>query len=46
MEIFHRPPTAKGSAATFTGDVWVDGVYAGPLAVGGRRKISMAATPR
>ena len=30
MEIFHRPPTAKGPAATFTGDVWVDGVYAGP----------------
>ena len=29
MEIFHRPPTAKGPAATFTGDVWVDGVYAG-----------------
>ena len=30
MEIFHRPPTAKGPAATFTGAVWVDGVYAGP----------------
>jgi len=30
MEIFHRPPTAKGAAATFTGDVWVDGVYVGP----------------
>ena len=30
MEILHRPPTAKGPAATFTGDVWVDGVYAGP----------------
>jgi quercetin dioxygenase-like cupin family protein len=30
VEIFHRPPTAKGPAATFTGDVWVDGVYAGP----------------
>ena len=30
METFHRPPTAKGLAATFTGDVWVDGVYAGP----------------
>ena len=30
MEIHHRPPTAKGPAATFTGDVWVDGVYAGP----------------
>ena len=30
MEIFKRPPTAKGPAATFTGDVWVDGIYAGP----------------
>jgi len=30
MEIFNRPPTAKGPAATFTGDVWADGVYAGP----------------
>ncbi|MEY9842568.1 cupin domain-containing protein [Streptacidiphilus sp. EB103A] len=30
MEIFHRPPTAKGPAATFTGDVWVDGIYACP----------------
>ena len=30
MEIFNRPPTAKGPAATFTGDVWVDGIYAGP----------------
>jgi quercetin dioxygenase-like cupin family protein len=30
MEIFTRPPTAKGPAATFTGDVWVDGLYAGP----------------
>jgi quercetin dioxygenase-like cupin family protein len=30
MEMFHRPPTAKGPAATFTGDVWVDGLYAGP----------------
>jgi len=30
MEIFTRPPTSKGPAATFTGDVWVDGVYAGP----------------
>ncbi|WP_323187023.1 hypothetical protein [Streptomyces sp. NBC_00365] len=28
MEIFHRPPTAKGPAATFTGDVWVAGIYA------------------
>jgi quercetin dioxygenase-like cupin family protein len=30
MEIFHRPPTAKGPDATVTGDVWVDGIYAGP----------------
>ena len=30
MEIFTRPPTARGPAATFTGDVWVDGIYAGP----------------
>ena len=30
MEIFTRPPTAQGPAATFTGDVWVDGLYAGP----------------
>ena len=30
MEIFHRPPTAKGPAATFAGDVWVDSIYAGP----------------
>jgi quercetin dioxygenase-like cupin family protein len=30
MKIFHRPPTARGPAATFTGDVWVDGLYAGP----------------
>jgi quercetin dioxygenase-like cupin family protein len=29
MELFNRPPTEKGSAATFTGDVWVDGIYAG-----------------
>jgi len=30
MEIFSRPPTEKGPAATFTGEVWVDGIYAGP----------------
>ena len=30
MEIFTRPPTSKGPAATFTGEVWVDGLYAGP----------------
>jgi quercetin dioxygenase-like cupin family protein len=29
MELFNRPPTEKGPAATFTGDVWVDGLYAG-----------------
>ncbi|WP_341868979.1 cupin domain-containing protein [Streptomyces diastatochromogenes] len=28
MENSHRPPTAKGLAATFTGDVWGDGIYA------------------
>lgn len=31
MEIISRPPTAKGPAATFTGDVWVDGLCAGGL---------------
>jgi quercetin dioxygenase-like cupin family protein len=31
VEIISRPPTAKGPAATFTGDVWVDGLYAGGL---------------
>lgn len=31
MELITRPPTAKGPAATFTGDVWVDGVYDGGL---------------
>jgi len=31
MKIITRPPTAKGPAATFTGDVWVDGIYAGGL---------------
>ena len=30
MEIYTRPATAKGPAETFTGDVWVDGLYAGP----------------
>ena len=38
MEIFHRPPTAKGPTATFTGDVWVDGVYAGPSLELARRR--------
>ena len=30
MEIFTQPPTIKGPAETFTGDVWVDLVHAGP----------------
>lgn len=30
MEIFSRPPAEKGPAATFTAEVWVDGIYAGP----------------
>lgn len=30
MEVITRPPTTKGPAQTFTGDVWVDGIYAGP----------------
>ena len=30
MEIFTRPPTVKGPAETFTGDVWVDLIHAGP----------------
>jgi quercetin dioxygenase-like cupin family protein len=30
MEIFRRPPTAKGPGATFTGDVWVDSIHSGP----------------
>lgn len=28
MEIITRAPTAKGPVAAFTGDVWVDGIYA------------------
>jgi quercetin dioxygenase-like cupin family protein len=31
MQIIKRPPTTKGPAATFAGDVWVDGIYAGGL---------------
>ena len=31
MEIVNRPPTAKGPASTFTGDVWVDAIYTGRL---------------
>lgn len=31
MELITRPATAKGPATTFTGDVWVDGVYDGGL---------------
>jgi quercetin dioxygenase-like cupin family protein len=27
MDIFQQPPTSKGPAQTFTGDVWVDRVY-------------------
>ena len=38
MEIIKRPPTAKGPAATFTGDVWVDGVYEGGL---GRARLAV-----
>jgi len=30
MKIFTQPPTAKGPAETFTGDVWVDLIHAGP----------------
>jgi hypothetical protein len=30
MDVFRQPPTSKGSAQTFTGDVWVDPVYTGP----------------
>lgn len=29
MEIYEHPATAKGPATTFTGDVWVDTVFAG-----------------
>lgn len=30
MEVFIPPPTTKGPADTFTGDVWVDLIHAGP----------------
>ncbi|MFC5833957.1 cupin domain-containing protein [Nonomuraea insulae] len=30
MEIFKQPPTAKGPAEWFTGDVWVDLIHSGP----------------
>jgi quercetin dioxygenase-like cupin family protein len=30
MEIFTPPATTKGPAETFTGDVWVDVIHAGP----------------
>jgi quercetin dioxygenase-like cupin family protein len=30
MDVFREPPTSKGPAQTFTGDVWVDPVYTGP----------------
>ena len=39
MELFNRPPTEKGPAATFTGDVWVDGIYAG--ATRGQARLSV-----
>ena len=29
MEIEPKPPTAKGPAGMFTGDVWIDTVYNG-----------------
>lgn len=29
MDIYRQPPTSKGPAETFTGDVWVDPVYTG-----------------
>jgi len=34
MEIFTQPPTTKGPAETFTGDVWVDLIHAGPEPAG------------
>ena len=39
MEIFRQPPTAKGPAATFTGDVWVDTIHTGPQA--GRARLAI-----
>lgn len=39
MEIFTPPPTAKGPAETFTGDVWMDLIHAGPQA--GRACLSL-----
>ena len=39
MENFTQPPTAKGPAETFTGDVWVDLIYAGPQAGGARLNV-------
>jgi hypothetical protein len=30
MEILTQPPTTKGPAKTFTGEVWVDLIHAGP----------------
>jgi quercetin dioxygenase-like cupin family protein len=39
MEIFTPPPTAKGPAATFTGDGWVDLSHAGPEP--GRSRLSV-----
>jgi len=37
MEIFTPPPTAKGPAETFTGDVWGDLIHARP----GRSRLSV-----
>ena len=39
MEIFRQPPTAKGPAATFTRDVWVDTIHSGPQA--GRARLAV-----
>ena len=39
MEIFRQPPTAKGPAATFTRDVWVDTIHSGPQA--GRARLAI-----
>jgi quercetin dioxygenase-like cupin family protein len=39
MDVFTPPPTAKGPAETFTRDVWVDVIYAGPQA--GRARLNV-----
>ena len=38
MEIIARPSCAKGPAATFTGEVWIDGIYDGGL---GRARLAV-----